>query len=130
MKLARIKDGYMFRTDNPDGEHTYALYYDKKAKAYRAIQTTHLYKKDVKRFKQLERGALMKIRLPNSDVPSAVRSYHYTNNVNGGKIDIKNSAVSIISKNHLPKTLSSKIKEFSVDKFVTKKRTEKKKKSH
>ncbi|MBQ8146364.1 MAG: hypothetical protein IJX99_05315 [Clostridia bacterium] len=68
-------------------------------------------------------------RIVNSDVPSAVRSYHYTHNVNGEKINIKDEAVSIVSKKHLPKALSDKIKSFSVDKYVTKKRTFKKKKS-
>lgn len=129
MKLARIKDGYMFRTENPNGEHTYALFYDKKAKAYRAVQTTHLYRRDEKRFKQLEKGALMKVKFPNSDVPSAVRSYHYTHNANGEKIDIKHNDVQFVSKKHLPKWMSDKIKAFSVDKYVTKKRPLTKKKS-
>ena len=122
MKLARIKDGYMFRSGNPDGEHNYCLFYDKKTKSYKAVQTTHLYRRDEKKFKQLEKNAIMRVRFPGCELPSGVRSYHHTHNVNGDKIDIKDKSVTILSKKHFPKKLSAKIKKFAVDKYVTKKR--------
>ena len=122
MKLAKIKDGYMFRTDNPNGEHTYALFYDKKSKSYRAVQTTHLYRKDEKNHKKIISGALMKVRFPNCELPSGVQRFYYSKNVNGEKINIKDKSVTFISNRHLPKRISSKIKSFAIDKYETKKR--------
>ena len=122
MKLARIKDGYMFKTENPNGEHNYCLYYDKKSKSYRAIQTTHLYRKDDKKFKQLNSNVILKVKFPKSETPSGVRSFYYTHNANGDKIDIKHKDIQIISNKHLPKWMSDKIKTFATDKYVTKKK--------
>lgn len=56
MRLAKIKNNYLFKGDKPDGTHTYAVYYDKPSKRYRAVALTHLYVKDDKRFKQVKKG--------------------------------------------------------------------------
>ena len=129
MRIARIKDGYMFKTENPECEHNYLLFYDKKSKSYRAIQTTHLYRRDEKRFKQVKSNALLYVKFPGAEVPSAVRNYHYTHNIDGKKIDINDPSVKIVSKRHLPKKLSSKIKSFAVDKYVSKSKINKRKKN-
>lgn len=50
MRLVRIKNKYLYESDNPEGVHTYAVYYDKKTKRNRAVALTHLYQKDEKRF--------------------------------------------------------------------------------
>ena len=33
MRLAKIRNGYLYHSDNPKGAHTYAVYYDRKKKS-------------------------------------------------------------------------------------------------
>ena len=56
MRLAKIKNKYLFKGDKPEGTHTYAVYYHRPTKRYRAVGLTHLYVKDDKRFKQVKKG--------------------------------------------------------------------------
>ena len=59
MRLAKIKNKYLFKSNNPNGTHTYAVYYDWQNRRYNAVQLTHLYNKDQKRFDQVKRGNIM-----------------------------------------------------------------------
>lgn len=114
MRLVKIKNKYLFKSDNPNGTHTYATYYDRKNKRYNAIQLTHLYVKDENRFKQVKRGNIMVAKFKEFDVPSGVRNQYYSKNINGGKIDLKDrDNVFIVSKRHLNKKQSDKIKSFA-----------------
>ena len=113
MRLVNIKNRYMFKSNNPNGIHTYATYYDKTNKCYNAVQLTHLYVKDNKRFKQVSKGNIMVTKFKEFDVPSGVRNQYYNQNVNGGKIDLKNKNVIYIAKRHLSKKQSDKIKLFA-----------------
>ncbi len=110
MKLAKIKDGYLFKTDNPNGTHTYAVYYDRGKKEYRAIPTTHLYREDPNRMKEKKAGALMQVKFPSIFLPSGVKDYYHTTDVNGNKINVKSDAVKFISQKHIPKKLSDRVK--------------------
>lgn len=112
MKLYDIDDEYMFRTGEKNGKHTYAVYYDRKAKRYKAIQTTHLYKRDQRRFADIKENALLKEHFPGFELPSGVRNFEYTTDVNGNKIDLKNPHVKEASKRHLPKKTASRIRFF------------------
>ena len=48
------------------------------------------------------------------DVPSGVRNQYYNKNIHGGKIDLKDkSNVKLVSKRHLSKKQSDKIKLFA-----------------
>ncbi len=51
MRLVKIKNRYLFNSSNPNGHHTYAVYYDKAKKENHAVALTHLSVKDNKRFK-------------------------------------------------------------------------------
>ncbi|MBE5764015.1 MAG: hypothetical protein E7339_00235 [Clostridiales bacterium] len=113
MRLVKIKNRYLFKSNNPNGTHTYATYYDRKNKRYNAIQLTHLYVKDNNRFKQVARGNIMVTKFKEFDVPSGVRNQYYFKNVSGGKIDLKDKNVIYISKRHLSKKQSEKIKLFA-----------------
>ena len=113
MRLVKIKNLYLFKSNNPNGTHTYATYYDRKNKRYNAVQLTHLYVKDEKRFKQVSKGTIQIMKFKEFDVPSGVRNQYYTKNVNGGKIDLKDKNVTYIAKNHLSKKQSDKIKLFA-----------------
>ena len=121
MKLYKIEDGYFFKTDQPKGTHTYAVWYDKKKKAYQAVQTTHVYKADPKRVKQLESGFLMRQKFPGVLLPSGVKNYAHTTDVNGHKITLKGSHVKEVSKKHLPKRISDEIKAHARGRYTVKK---------
>ena len=89
MRLAKIKNKYLFDSDNPKGTHTYAVYYDKKNKETRAVALTHLYVKDDKRFKQVKKGNIKIEKFKEFDVPSGVQNYYYSRNKKGKKINLK-----------------------------------------
>ncbi len=114
MRLVKIKNSYLFKSDNPKGVHTYAVYYDKKNKENRAVALTHLYIKDNERFKQVRKGNIMISKFKEFDTPTGVKNYYYSKNTNGKKIDLKDTSnVSFLSKRYLPKIQASKIKKFA-----------------
>ena len=129
MKLYSIEDGYLFKTDQPKGTHTYAVYYDRKKKEYHAVPTTHLYKPDAKRMKQKDSGYLMQMKFSNFVLPSGVKNYAHTTDVNGRKINVKDPRVREVSKKHLPKKLSEKIFDHACGRYTVKKRKVKKKRA-
>lgn len=113
MRLVKIKNRYLFNSNNPNGTHAYAAYYDRKNKRYNAVQLTHLYIKDENRFKQVKRGNIMVTKFNEFDTPSGVRNQYYNKNINGGKIDLKDKNVTYIAKRYLTKKQSDKIKLFA-----------------
>lgn len=119
MRLARIKNKYLFKGNNPDGTHTYAVYYDRKSKSYRAVGLTHLYLKDPKRFKLVSKGFIKKMKFKEFETPSGVKNSYFERNRKGKKIDLndKDNVVNV-SKRHLPKKQAEAIKRFA--KYVEK----------
>lgn len=113
MRLAKIKNRYLFNSSNPNGNHTYAVYYDKKLKENRAVALTHLYVKDNKRFKQVKRGNIMISKFKEFDVPTGVQNYYYSRNKKGNKINLKDKDVICVSKRYLSKRQADKIKRFA-----------------
>ena len=114
MKLAKIKNKYMYKTDeNDNGTHYYLIYYDRKSKSYYAAQLTHLYIKDEKRFIQVRKGNIQVIKLKEFEVPSGVRKDIYRTNINGGKINLKDkNNVRFVSKRYLSKKQSNSVKKY------------------
>lgn len=114
MRIAKIKNSYMFNGASPNGTHHYAVFYDRKNKRYNAVQLTHLYIKDEKRFKQVRRGNISIEKFKEFDTPSGVRNSYYNRNTKGGKIDLKDkSNVFYVSKRSLSKKQSNRIKAFA-----------------
>ena len=114
MRLAKIKNSYMFRSDNPNGTHTYAVFYDRRNRQYNAVQLTHLYVKDDDRFRQVRRGNIKVMKFKEFDVPSGVRNSYYNKNVLGGKIDLLDSSnVVRVFRRYLSKNQSDSIKAFA-----------------
>lgn len=114
MKLYKIKNKYLFNSKQPEGIHTYAVYYDRTSKKYKAIATTHLYIKDDKRFRQVSKGNIAVTKFKEFEVPTGVQNYYYSKNINGGKIDVKDKKhVFVFGKNHLPKKQSAFLKSFA-----------------
>lgn len=133
MRLAKIKNKYLFESDNPEGTHTYAVYYDRKNKEYRAVALTHLYLEDKKRFFQVHKGNIMVEKFNDFPVPSGVQNYYYAKNVHGEKINLKDKKnVVKVNDQYLSKKQSDRIKNFAKKEYKQKQRlqTTKKKNSH
>lgn len=113
MRLAKIKNKYLYNSDNPNGTHTYAVYYDKKTKQNRAVALTHLYVKDDKRFKQVKKGNIMISKFKEFDTPTGVQNYYYSKTIKGNKINLKDNDVVKVNKRYLPKKQADKIKNFA-----------------
>ena len=114
MRIAKIKNKYMFVTsENDNGIHYYAIFYNKETKRYNAIQLTHLYTKDKNRFIQVKKGLVKIEKFKEFDVPSGVRKKVYANNVDGQNIDINDKQnVEKIFPRYLSKKQSNRILEF------------------
>lgn len=120
--MSKIKNKYLFKGDKPEGTHTYAVYYDKPSKRYRAVALTHLYVKDDKRFKQVKKGNIRIEKFKEFDVPSSVQNYYYDTTTTGRKIDLSDkSNVIKTEKRYLSKKQSERIKKFATKKYSNKK---------
>lgn len=113
MRLIKIRNKYLFNSNNPNGTHTYAVFYDRKEKEYRAVQITHIYVPDEKRQEQLKKGLLKKVKFNQYEVPSGVKNNYFAANINGNKISLKDPDIVKVDKNHLPKKISEDIKHFA-----------------
>ena len=113
MRLAKIKNRYLFKSNNPNGNHSYAVYYDRSSRSYRAVGLTHLYVKDNARFKQVQKGHIMVTKFKEFDVPSGVKNSYFSKNSAGGKIDLKHKDVLSVTKRHLSKKQANNIKKFA-----------------
>ncbi|MBQ8425655.1 MAG: hypothetical protein IJX17_06500 [Clostridia bacterium] len=88
MRLFKIKDKEMFNSTKKkkqNGNHTYAVYHDRKTNEYRAIQLTHLY--DPKKESEILRGTIKKIKLKNYKFPSSIPNQYYTKDIEGNSLD-------------------------------------------
>lgn len=113
MRLVKIKNKYLFNSDNPNGIHTYAVYYDNKTKQNRAIALTHLYIKDDKRFKQVKKGNIMVSKFKEFETPTGVQNYYYSKNTSGKNINLKDKDVVKVNRRYLPKKQADEIKRFA-----------------
>lgn len=118
MRLAKIKNKYMYKGDNGEGHHHYLIFYNRKEKRYNAIQLTHLYLKDQKRFDQVNKGVVKIEQFKEFDVPSGVKKEVINHNVNGKNINLKNKNVLHISKRYISTKQKNRIMR-----FVNKKKT-------
>ncbi len=68
MKITKIKNKYMFNSIKPNSTHYYLVYKDKRTNEVRAIELTHLYKRDNYRFTQLKRGLYKKMKFSHREL--------------------------------------------------------------
>lgn len=115
MILAKIKNRYMFKSDKPDKNHDYAIYKDKSTNEIRAVELTHLYKPDNKRFSQLRNGEIKKMRFSHRETPSGVNNYYFYKNINGGPIDLRHPDINLHAyrKARISHKQSDDIKKFA-----------------
>lgn len=114
MKIAKIKNHYMFKSSNPYGTHDYLLYKDKATGEVRAVQLTHLYSKDPKRFAQLWKGLLKKMDFQHRETPSGVNKFYKSTDANGRPINPKSRFVNtnIYRKAHISGKQASDVLKF------------------
>ena len=113
MRLVKIKNRYLYNSNNPNGTHTYAVYYDRKTKQNRAIALTHLYVKDEKRYRQVRRGKILISNFKEFETPSGVQNYYYSKNTCGKNINLKDNEIVKVFKRYLPKQQAEKLKNFA-----------------
>ena len=113
MRLVRIRNRYLFNSNNPNGNHVYAVYYNRRTKQNRAVALTHLYNKDPKRFEQVRRGNIMVTCFRSLKLPTGVQNYYYTKNIYGKNINLKDKDIVKVSKHYIPKRQSDIIKRFA-----------------
>jgi len=113
MRLVKIRNKYLFKNNNPNGTHVYAVYYDRKTRQNRAVALTHLYNKDPKRFEQVRRGNIMITHFKSFKLPTGVQNYYYMKNIYGKDINLKDKDVVKVNKKYLPKHQSDIIKKFA-----------------
>ena len=75
----------MFNSNNPDGYHFYALFWNKRYRKYNAIQLTHISRKDDRRYEQVDSGLIKNIRIKQLDkyADSGVTRNIYVSDVRG-----------------------------------------------
>lgn len=113
MKLAKIKNKYMYKTSpNDNGSHYYLIFYNHKEKRYEAAQLTHLYIRDNKRFAQVKKGNILVEKFKEFDVPSGIHKMLYTHSYSGSKISLSNKGVIQSSLRQLSTSQSKRIKKF------------------
>lgn len=114
MRIAEIKNRYLYKDKkNPNGTHYYGVYYDKTKRETRAVALTHLYVKDKKRFVHVKRGNIKIEKFKEFDVPTGVKNYYYSRDVDGNKINLKNPDVVKVSKRYLTKSQANRVKNFA-----------------
>lgn len=101
VRVAKIKNRYLFRKNTGykrNGYHHYLVYTDKYTGQNVAVETTHLYNKDSRRFAELRSGKGIKMSLPGMETPSMVTKKFYTTNSNGKGIDFAHRDVKVKSR--------------------------------
>jgi len=114
MKIIRIKNKLMFNSNDPEGFHYYAFFWNKRYKKYNAIQLTHIAKKDDKRYKQVNNGLIKPIRLKKLDKysDSGITKNNYVSDICGDRLDPK---MGIVQINKVSEYSSNKIKSFATN---------------
>lgn len=119
MRIAKIKNRYMFNSSKPNGTHDYLVYKDKHTNEIRAIELTHLYKPDKLRLSQVKSGLLKKMFFKHRETPTGVNNGYLNTNALGQSIDLKHKDVNM---NVYRKARISKKQQADILKFANKKK--------
>lgn len=101
VRVAKIRNRYIFKNNkgaDRRGFHHYLIYHDKYSGKNVAVQTTHLYQKDQKRFKELSQGRGIKMSLPGFETPSMILKKAYVYNSKDKPLDFAHRDVHVKSK--------------------------------
>ena len=99
MKIVKVKNRLMYRSNNGNGIHYYAFFWNRKHKKYNAIRLTHISNKDNVRYQQADNGDIKPIRLKQIDkyADNGITKERYINDVNGNNLH-PNMGVIVINK--------------------------------
>lgn len=109
MKIIKIRNSKIMKNArNPNGYHFYALFWNRKFKRYNAIRLTHISRKDISRYRQVESGKIKPIRIKKLDkyADSGVTKHNYISDVHGNKLF---PGIGIIVDNKVSSSISRKI---------------------
>ena len=101
VRVAKIRNRYIFKHNkgaDRRGFHHYLIYYDKYTGKNVAVQTTHLYLKDKKRFLQLSQGRGIKMDLSGFETPSMVLKKAYVYDAKDRPLDFAHRDVHVKAK--------------------------------
>ena len=116
MKLAKIKNKYMFNSNKPEQEHIYLLDYDKHTRSYKAIETTHLYELPKNKSSKLKKGFLKEILFRKLYLPSGVKNQFYTDTLQGNKITLATVDAKVI-QDKIPDKQREAVLKFAKEKI-------------
>ena len=103
----------MYKSDNPNGVHTYAVYKDRKSNKYRAIQLTHLYEN--RKEHQIKSGYLKVEKFKQFDYPTGVHNSYYDKDVHGNSLYFGKNTKHLKIGN-IPDKQAKRIKNFAIRK--------------
>ena len=106
VRVAKIRNRYIFKNNkgaDRRGFHHYLIYHDKYSGKNVAVQTTHLYQKDQKRFKELSQGRGIKMSLPGFETPSMILKKAYVYNSKDKPLDFAHRDVHVKSNCQNPR---------------------------
>ena len=63
MKIVKIRNNLMFRSNDPNGFHYYVFWLNKHYGKYNAVQLTHIARKDIIRYNQANNGTIQHVRI-------------------------------------------------------------------
>ena len=102
VRVAKIKNRYIFKKfpkgTSPNGYHHYLIYTDKFTGENVAVQTSHLYNRDPKRFQELRQRKGMKLSLPGFEAPSIVYKRFHITDAKDKPLDFANGNVHVRAK--------------------------------
>lgn len=116
MQIVKVKNKLMFKSNNPNGVHYYAFYWNKKYHKYNAVRLTHIAKKDNVRYNQANNGFIKAIRIKALDkyADNGITKANYVSDVNGNRLN-PNMGITVVKK--VSGSSSEKIKKFGTDKY-------------
>lgn len=111
MKIVKIKNDLMFRSNDPNGFHYYGFWWNKQYGKYNAVQLTHIARKDIIRYNQADNGTIQHLRIKALDkyADSGIKKNRYISDVRGNPL---NPNIGTVVVNKLSTSSANKIKNF------------------
>ena len=116
MKIVKVRNNLMFNSNNPNGIHYYAFYWNRIYRKYNAVRLTHIANKDNRRYQQVQRGEIKPIRLKQIDkyADNGITKCNYIADVNGNPL---HPSMGIIVVNRVSGSSATKIKNFGTIRY-------------
>ena len=112
MKIVKIRNDLMFRSNDPNGFHYYGFWWNKHYGKYNAVQLTHISNRDNVRYNQADNGLVKPIHLNQIDkyADNGITKKKFISDVNGSPL---NPNIGLVVINKVSGSSSKKIKSFA-----------------